>query len=141
MRKFRFRLQTLKRHREMIEREKQGKLSLVMTSLKEAKAELDGIDEIRNKHYSSIHYWLIDKYLRGLKIRREEIKTRLKEKEQEAEDAYKEFMNARQEVKKLSVLHDKQFEMHKEKERKRENKLLSDIYIMRDRLNLKSEEK
>lgn len=154
MKKFRFRLQTLQRHREAIEKEKQGKLSRVMKSLRDVEKELTAVDEsaysvrkqvnrvgagMRGEAHSSTQYWVIDNYLRGLRVKREEIKMRLEEKEREAEEAYREFVNARKEVKILSTLHDKQLEAHKEKERKRENKQLDDIYIMRDRLKPKEE--
>lgn len=154
MRKFKFRLQTLKRHREAVELEKQGQLSRVMKGLKEVEAELNELDEsaykvrkqvntvagsMRGEHHSSTQYWVIDNYLRGLRVKRQEVKLRLEEKEREAESAYKEFVSARKEVKVLDTLHEKQLEAHKEKEKKRENKILDDIYIMRDRLKPKDD--
>ncbi len=152
MKKFKFRLQTLKRHKEAIEREKQGQLSKMMKNLKDVEAELNELDEsavnirkqaskisnnLKGEVHSATQYWVIDNYLKGLKVKREEVKIRLQEKEKEAEEAYREFVNARKEVKVLSTLKDKQLADHKERERKIENRRLDDIYIMRDRLKSK----
>lgn len=152
MRKFKFRLEAVERHRKLQEQEKQLQLSKALEKMRKTEAKLLDLDtrEVdarrefsalgardNGKPLPSSEFWLLDQFIQGQKIRRVDLKEQLQIDEQSVGNAYGEFLKARQQKMILEKLHEKTKENYKEEFRKHELRLLDEQYTTRNQ-NTKS---
>ena len=153
MKKFRFKLEALEKHRKQQEQEKQLWLSKCLARLRSTEAKLFEIDQKEvqaRKDFAALgggakeatpaKFWMLDQFIKGQKIRRIELKKELEENEREVGMAYREFLRARQQRKIMEKLHEKQLKSYKEDLRKYESRNQDEQYTTRNRLTTPSQE-
>jgi flagellar export protein FliJ len=150
MKKYRFKLMPLERHRKVIEDEKKVELSKSLTGLKKIEARLYEIDESEvraRRAYASLgemgdknaltssQFFVIDSFIQGQKIRRVETKKALEAQNEVVRKHFGEYLKARQSLKVIETLHEKDFKNYRQMRMKHERKQIDDVYTMRDRLS------
>ena len=151
MKKFRFRLEIVERHKKLLEQEKQVWLSKCLEKLRATERRLLQVDtaEVQaRREFASLganangqkinsgRFWVLDQFIAGQKIRREMLKQQLEIDEQEVNMAYQQFLKARQQRKIMEKLHEKKLSAHGEEIFKMENRQQDELYVMRDRLRV-----
>ncbi len=154
MKKFKFRLEAVERHRKLKEQEKQVWLSkclekmrsterkLLDLDMKEVQARRDfaALGENRGKDkVNAAAFWMLDQFIEGQKIRRIELKQQLEEEENIVREAFREFLHARQQHKIMEKLREKSEAKYKEEQRKYERRQNDQLYTMRHRLAQREE--
>lgn len=155
MRRFHFKLAPLKKHRSMLEKEKQVALSKSLADLRGVEAKLMEIDqreiEARKEFaalgsradrtpLSSSQFWLIDNFVQGQMLRRKEMKRVLEQRESKVKSDYAGYVRARQDLKVMETLEEKEFLKYRKEKQKLENKQVDELYTLRDRLSTRHEE-
>lgn len=150
MKKFRFKLVPLQKHRKLIEQEKRVELSKSLNIMKGIESKLLEIDEneVRARRayanlgemgakssLTSSQFWVIDKFIQGQKFRRVQTKTEMEKQEAIVQQNYSAYVKARQNLKVIETLRDKEFTRYKKELQRYEMKQLDDVYTMRDRLS------
>ena len=148
MKKFQFRLQVLERHRKLQEQERQVWLAKCMARMRATEAKLLDLDmrEVQaRRDFSAMgspsareaatpaRFWLLDQFIQGQKVRRADLKQQLQIEQQEAAQAYRDFLKARQQRKIMEKLRERrqaQFELER---RKHEGRLTDEQYVTRAR--------
>lgn len=153
MKKFNFRLQVVERHRKLKEQERQVWLAKCMARLRATEAKLLDLDmkevqarrefsslgdPMRREAASAAKFWLLDQFIQGQKARRLDLKQTLQVEEQEAAQAYRDFLKARQQRKIMEKLREKRFTQFKEDQRQYESRGQDEQYVMRARLTDKA---
>ena len=149
MKKFRFNLEAVERHRKLQEQEKQVWLAKCVEQMRGTERRLTELDQRevdarrqfsalgqpnQRETITSAKFWLIDQFIRGQKVRRLDLKQKLQIEENEVGMAYQEFLRARQQKKIMEKLHEKRLAQYKDKAKKEENRDQDEQYILRDRL-------
>lgn len=149
MKKFRFRLEAVERHRKLQEQEKQVQLAKSLGRMRATEAKLLDIDmkEVqarrefaglgapgRHEKVNASDFWLLDQFIRGQKVRRVDLKQVLEINEQEVGNAYREFLHARQQKKIMEKLRERRHGQYKEEARKHDLRVQDEQYVMRARL-------
>lgn len=149
MKKFKFRLHAVERHRKLQEQEKQVYLSkclnqmratekkLLDLDMKEVQARRDfaALGEGRGKDKPTpAVFWMLDQFIEGQKIRRVELKQQLEDEELQVRHAFREFLNARQQHKNIEKLRERSEEKFAEEMRRHEQRQNDNLYTMRHRL-------
>lgn len=155
MKKFQFRLEALEKHRKLQEQERQVWLAKCIARLRateeklfdldrrevQARRDFSGLGSPGSKEEASpAKFWMLDQFIQGQKKRRMELKEELQFQEREVANAYREFLNARQQRKIMEKLREKRFAQFKEESRKVENRKQDEQYVMRARLGDREEE-
>ncbi len=148
MRKFKFRLSVVERHRRLQEQEKQVQLSRALEKLRKTENKLLDLDmrevEVRREFSAlgdggdteflkSSEFWMLDQFIQGQKVRRVDLKEQLQVEEQNVGNAYGEFLKARQQKMIMEKLHEKNYSSYKEEFRKHEMRLLDEQYVTRNK--------
>lgn len=149
MKKFRFRLDVVERHREIQEQDKRLNLSKSIQSLRNVEKnllELDSREVAARRQFSSLggtdnareinssSFWILDQFIQGQKFRRIDLQNQLQEKETQVSYAYREFLHARQQKKIMEKLHETKEEEYKALAAQHEKREMDDLYTMRHRL-------
>lgn len=149
MKKFRFRLEAVERHRKLQEQEKQVQLAKSLGKMRATEARLLELDmkEVqarrefaglgapgRHDKVSPADFWLLDQFIKGQKARRVDLKQTLEINEQEVSNSYREFLHARQQKKIMEKLREKRLAQHKDEARKHDSRAQDEQYVMRARL-------
>jgi len=148
MKKFRFRLEAVEKHRKLQEQEKQVWLSKCVARLRaterklldldrrevEARREFAAMGDAAKGGATPAKFWALDQFISGQKIRRVELKQELQQNEQEVSIAYREFLKARQQRKIMEKLHEKRLQQYKDEFRKHDMREQDELYTMRNRL-------
>jgi flagellar FliJ protein len=147
MRKFRFRLEALERHRKLQEQERQVWLSKCLEKLRNTQKKLLQLDtkevEARREFaglgtsiemVSPAKFWMLDQFIKGQKVRRVELKQQIEMQEQEFTQAYRDFLKARQQRKIMEKLREKKEAQFVEEFRRHEMQQQDELYTMRARL-------
>jgi flagellar protein FliJ len=129
MKKFRFKLEAVERHRKLQEQEKQAWLSKCLQKMRNTEKVLLDLDmrEVkarrafsalgspdRREPVSAANFWVLDQFIRGQKLRRTDVKNQLEQDEIEVGAAYTAFLHARKEKKIMEKLREKKFHQYKE---------------------------
>ncbi|NUM87595.1 MAG: flagellar export protein FliJ [Bdellovibrionales bacterium] len=149
MKKFKFRLAVLEKHRKQQEQERQVWLSKCLARLRATEAKLLDLDmkEVQaRREFAALgegrggnpvkpeSFWMLDRFIEGQKVRRVELKQELEQDERELAAAYAEFIRARQQRKIMEKLREKSHERFLEKAKKQEARQTDELYTMRHRL-------
>lgn len=149
MKKFRFRLAVLEKHRKQQEQERQLWLSKCLAKLRATEAKLLELDmkEVQaRREFAALGegrgkdpvkpeaFWMLDRFIEGQKVRRVELKQELQHDERELSVAYAEFIKARQQRKIMEKLREKNHERYNEALKKHEARQTDELYTMRQRL-------
>ncbi len=148
MRKFKFRLEVVERHRRLQEQEKQVLLSKALEKLRKTENKLLDLDmrevEVRREFASlgdrmgsadalkSNEFWMLDQFIQGQKVRRIDLKTQLQIDEQNVGLAYGEFLKARQQKKIMEKLREKNLAVYKDELRSHELRQMDEQYTTRN---------
>ncbi len=147
MRKFRFRLEALERHRKLQEQERQVWLSKCLEKMRGTEKKLLQLDtkevEARrefaalgtNSEATPAKFWMLDQFIKGQKVRRVELKQQLEIQEQEFTQAYRDFLKARQQKKIMEKVRERKEKVYKEEFRQHELHQQDELYTMRARLH------
>lgn len=154
MKKFRFRLEAVERHRKLQEQEKQVALAKSLGKMRATEAKLLDLDmkEVqarrefaglgapgRHEQVKANDFWLLDQFIRGQKVRRVDLKQVLEINEQEVSNSYREFLHSRQQKKIMEKLREKKLGQYKEEARKHDHRAQDEQYVMRARLGDRGE--
>lgn len=148
MKKFNFRLEAVERHRKLQEQEKQVALAKALEKMRgtqkrlleldkrevQARREFSGLGNPSQEGLSAAKFWMLDQFIQGQKVRRVALKQQLEIEEQMVAQAYREFLNARQQRKIMEKLHEKKLGQFKAEFRKHEGRLMDEQYVTRNRL-------
>ncbi len=149
MKKFRFRLEAVERHRKLQEQEKQVQLAKSLGKMRATEAKRLDLDmkEVqarrefaglgapgRHQQVKASDFWLRDQFIRGQKVRRVDLKQVLEINEQEVGHAYRDFLHARQQKKIMEKLRERRHGQYKEEARKHDLRAQDEQYVMRARL-------
>lgn len=148
MKKFNFRLEAVERHRKLQEQEKQVALAKALEKMRgtqkrlleldkrevQARREFSGLGNPGQEGLSAGEFWMLDQFIQGQKVRRVALKQQLEIEEQMVAQAYREFLNARQQRKIMEKLHEKKLAQFKGEFRKHEGRLMDEQYVTRNRL-------
>ena len=147
MRKFRFRLEALERHRKLQEQERQVWLSKCLEKMRGTEKKLLQLDtkevEARREfaalgtssEATPAKFWMLDQFIKGQKVRRVELKQELEIQEQEFTQAYRDFLKARQQKKIMEKVRERKEKVYKEEFRQHELHQQDELYTMRARLH------
>lgn len=148
MKRFKFRLEVVERHRRLQEQEKQVQLSRSLAKLRatenklldldmrevEVRREFAALGEHRGEKLNKSEFWMLDQFIQGQKIRRVDLKEKLHLEEQIVGQAYSAFLQARQQKKIMEKLREKKQADYKEEFRKHESREMDEQYTMRSHL-------
>lgn len=148
MKKFNFRLEAVERHRKLQEQEKQVALAKAVEKLRgtqkrlleldkrevQARREFSGLGNPGQNGLSAAKFWMLDQFIQGQKVRRVALKQQIEIEEQLVAQAYREFLNARQQRKIMEKLHEKKLSQFKAEFRRHEGRLVDEQYVTRNRL-------
>jgi len=149
MRKFKFRLQTLEKHRKEREQERRVQLSEAIGGIKSTEQKIFDLDQSivdARKSYAAMgetgtgnslqagDFWVLDAFAQGQLHRRAELEKHLQDQEQGLQEVFQNYVHARKEYQVIKSLHERDQSEFRKKEQKRENKQLDDLYTMRDRM-------
>lgn len=155
MKRFRFRLEAVERHRKLQEQEKQVALAKQLEKMRSTESRLLDLDtkEVqarrdfaglgapgRQEKISPSDFWLLDQFIRGQKVRRIDLKQQLEIDEQNVSNAYREFIRARQQKKIMEKLREKKLAHYQDEKRKYDNRQQDEQYVMRARLSREGDE-
>lgn len=156
MKKYRFKLAPLERHRKIIEQEKRVELSKSLARMRQIEEKLYEIDEneVRGrKAYAALgemgsrdaltssQFWVIDSFIQGQKVRRIETKQELEKQDAKVREHYADYVKAKQNLRVIETLREQEFARYKKQLQRYEMKQLDDIYTMRDRLSGRAQKK
>lgn len=155
MKRFRFRLEAVERHRKLQEQEKQVMLAKQLEKMRSTEGRLLDLDmkEVqarrdfaglgapgRHDKVTPSDFWLLDQFIRGQKVRRLDLKQQLEIDEQNVSNAYRDFLHARQQKKIMEKLREKKLAHYQDERRKHDNRQQDEQYVMRARLGQEGEE-
>ena len=150
MKKFKFRLQSLEKHRKMQEQDRRIQLAKSLERLRATEAkllELDRKEVEARKEFAALgelggenkavlaNFWMLDQFIQGQKYRRSDLKLRLQDDEQQVGFAYAEFLKARQQKKIMEKLRENDEAHYVEEVRRHELHGMDEQYTMRFRLS------
>src|SRR3989344_4535344 len=151
MKKFKFRLETVERHRKIKEQESRVALSRGLAALREIENNLFAVDKEEVKarrefaamgnaagNINTNGFWVLDNFIEGQKIRRKELKQQLNEQEKKVNEIYKKFLSARQQRKSIETLREKHETEYRAGFRKYENRQQDSLYTMREKIRQES---
>lgn len=156
MKKYKFKLAALEKNRKQIEEQKKVELSRSMQEMRKLEAELSFVDESErkarrsyaalgepngNEPVAAASFWVIDQFSRGQRIRRDFVKRNLENQEEKVKADYAAYLKARQNLKVIETLHEKDLERHQAERQKYERKQIDELYVMRDRLSVRHSSK
>ncbi len=145
MKKFRFRLETVERHRKIQEQERQVWLTKCLEKMRATERKLLDLDRKEvdaRKEFAGLgtdsqstpgKFWMLDQFIKGQKVRRLDLKKELQEQEQEVALASRGFLNARQQRKILEKLHEKDHDKYQDEVARHELHQQDELYTMRAR--------
>lgn len=146
MKKFEFRLATVEKHRKLQEQEKQVWLAKCVSKLRATEKRLLDLDmkEVQARRefaslgnpsqkdaVNSAKFWLLDQFIQGQKVRRIVLKQQLEIDSQEVNQAYRDFLHARQQRKIMEKLREKRLQQYNLEHRKHEQRLTDEQYVTR----------
>ena len=146
MKKFRFRLLPLQKHRRVVEQERRVILAKALTKVRETESKLFQIDEqevnarrgyeklgssFQDEYLSSNQFWVVGNFIWGQGVRRKNVKEDLESQSEGLKDCYNEFVKAHQERKVIDKIRENDFANFKKKMARNEKKEMDDLYTMR----------
>jgi flagellar FliJ protein len=149
MKKFKFNLAAVEKHRNRLQDEAQARLTQTITNLRATQAKIlkvdseevglkktrESINEQSERWKANPHnFWLIDQRIKALKIMRNDLHEKLKDDEVQVRAAYIDFLEARKQKKIMEKLHEKKKSEFVEQVRKLEQKSNDELYTTRHQL-------
>lgn len=148
-RKFRFKLESVEKVRRSKEQEFMRALAVAqsryhqalnfkMQLLSSLEKSLIRREELANSAQSILAYQVENEFISGTKQRIMQADQFILKAKKNVEKALKEYLAARRQTRAIEVLREKAFEEFKIESRKREQKELDDLYVMRSRFSKES---
>ncbi len=144
MKKYKFKLHAIEKHKKMIEKDRKSHLSQEIIKMRGIEKNLLIIKNNESKFSSvyeklgdgseNIHLnkiFVIDNFINAQKVKRKEIQEMILQQESVLKKSFEGYIDARKDKRIIEMLREKDYKKYKKNLRKNERKELDDIYTTR----------